>query len=249
MPSSSHLLSLILSLLFGSANTISPSPAPVAQPVPLPPVIVIGFVGGFVKPGNAAHSEVQLAARLRQDYPAGVQVEVFENHRREKAHREILRLLDTDEDGMLSAEEKQQARVIIYGHSWGGSETVTLARELEKDGIPVLLTIQVDSISKSRQNDMMIPANVSQAANFYQVNGLLRGRPEIRAADAGRTQIIGNFRFDYKMLPVSCPLYPWFDRIFMKSHIEIECDPRVWNQVESLIRSKLPSPTRSTSGK
>jgi hypothetical protein len=32
----------------------------------------------------------------------------------------------------------------------------------------------------------------------------------------------------------------------MKSHIEIECDPRVWKQVESLIRSKLPPPARST---
>jgi hypothetical protein len=113
----------------------------------------------------------------------------------------------------------------------------------------VLLTIQVDSISKSHQDDGMIPANVSQAANFYQPDGLLRGRPEIRPADAARTQIIGNFRFDYKILPVSCPLYPWFDRIFMKSHVEIECDPRVWNQVESLIRAKLPSPSGSVSAK
>src|SRR5215472_17333271 len=52
----------------------------------VPPAAVIGFVGGFVKHDNAVHSEVQLAARLRQDYLSGVQVEVFENHRREKAH-------------------------------------------------------------------------------------------------------------------------------------------------------------------
>jgi hypothetical protein len=26
----------------------------------------------------------------------------------------------------------------------------------------------------------------------------------------------------------------------MKPHIEIEADPRVWNRVESLVRSKLP---------
>jgi len=28
--------------------------------------------------------------------------------------------------------------------------------------------------------------------------------------------------------------------VFMKYHTEIECDPAVWKQVESLIRSKLP---------
>ncbi len=249
MLGSAHLLSFILSVLLAADGTIPPSVAPRAESLAMSPVIVIGFVGGFVKHDNVVHSEVQLATHLRQDYPLGVQVQVFENHRREKAHEQILQLLDTDHDGTLSAEEKQQARVIIYGHSWGGSETVTLARELEKDGIPVLLTIQVDSISKADQNDMVIPTNVAQAANFYQADGLLRGRPQIRAADAAHTQIIGNFRFDYKVLPVSCPLYPWFDRLFMKSHIEIECDPRVWNQVESLIRSKLPSSTRSASAK
>lgn len=236
--------------LFLASSSIASTP-PTAEPTQpkSPPVIVIGFVGGFVKHDNAVHSEVQLASRLRQDYPSGVQVEVFENHRRERAHEQILRVLDLDKDGNLSAEEKQQARIIIYGHSWGASETVALARELEKDGIPVLLTIQVDSISKSNENDMMIPANVSQAANFYQPDGLLRGRPEIRPTDAARTQIIGNFRYDYKILPVSCPLYPWFDRLFMKSHVEIECDPRVWNQIESLIRAKLPSPSGSVSAK
>ena len=242
-------LCLALSLFLAPGTVASTPPAAEPTQPTAPRIIVIGFVGGFVKHDNSVHSEVQLAARLRQDYPSGVQVEVFENHRREKAHKQILRFLDMDKDGTLSSEEKQQARIIIYGHSWGASETVALARELERDGIPVLLTIQVDSISKSHQDDGMIPANVSQAANFYQPDGLLRGRPEIRPTDAARTQIIGNFRFDYKILPVSCPLYPWFDRIFMKSHVEIECDPRVWNQVESLIRAKLPSPSGSVSAK
>jgi hypothetical protein len=237
-----------LFLFLTSGSVASTPPAEPTQPK-ASPTIVIGFVGGYVKHDNAVHSEVQLAARLRRDYPSDVQVEVFENHRRERAHERILKVLDLDKDGSLSSEEKRQARIIIYGHSWGASETVTLARELEKDGIPVLLTIQVDSISKSRQNDTMIPANVSQAANFYQTDGLLRGRPEIRPADAAHTQIVGNFRFDYKILPVSCPLYPWFDRFFMKSHVEIECDPRVWNQIESMIRAKLPSPSGSVSAK
>jgi hypothetical protein len=105
----------------------------------------------------------------------------------------------------------------------------------------VLLTIQVDSVSKIRQDDALIPANVAEAANFYQPDGLLHGRSEIHAADAKRTRIIGNFRFDYKTHPVSCAKYPWYDRYLAKSHTEIECDPVVWDRVESLIRSKLPA--------
>jgi hypothetical protein len=204
-----------------------------------PPGIVIGFVGGMVGHDNAVHSEFQLATRLRNDYPSGVQVRLFENRRSGQANREILRLLDVDHDGMLSAGEKLDARIAIYGHSWGASEAVALARALEKEGIPVLLTVQVDSIAKPGQDDESIPANVAQAVNFYQRRGLLRGRARIRATDASRTEILGNFQFDYKTNPIDCAGYPWYARAFMKPHIEIESDPSVWRQVESLIRSKL----------
>jgi hypothetical protein len=205
-----------------------------------PPVIVVGFVGGFVAHDNMVHSGVQLAAHLRSAHPSGVFVEVFENRSREKAHRKILNILDTDHDGTLSAEEKQKARIIIYGMSWGGSETVLLAKELDAEHIPVLLTVQVDSIAKIRQNDEVVPANVGEAVNFYQSDGLLRGRSKIRAADETRTRILGNFRFDYKSKNIRCDKYPWYDKVFAKYHTEIECDPAVWNQVESLIGSKLP---------
>jgi hypothetical protein len=205
-----------------------------------PPVIVVGFVGGFVGHNNMVHSPVQLAARLRDRYPSGVHVKVFENHRREDAHREILKLLDADHDGTLSDEEKRKAQIVIYGMSWGGSETVTLAKELDKEHIPVLLTIQVDSVAKIRQNDAIIPGNVGEAVNFYQSNGLIRGQPKIRAADEKRTHILGNYRFDYKSKNIECKKYPWFLRVFAKYHTRIECDTAVWSQVESLIRSKLP---------
>jgi hypothetical protein len=207
--------------------------------------IVIGFVGGFISHTNAVHGGVQLAERLRKEYTQ-VHVEVFENHRGERAHQEILRLLDANHDGKLSPEEKQSARIIIYGHSWGGSETVALARELQSDGIPVLLTIQVDSVSKIGEDDSLIPANVEQAANFYQTNGYLHGRPEIRAADPARTKILGNIRFDYSN-PIQCNGYSWLARAFEKPHIEIECDPNVINRVESLIRSNLPAAAPSPS--
>jgi hypothetical protein len=170
-----------------------------------------------------------------------MQVRLFENRRSQQANREILQLLDVDHDGTLSVAERRNARIAIYGHSWGASEAVALARVLEKEGIPVLLTVQVDSIEKPGEDDESIPANVAQAANFYQRRGLLQGRRAIRAADASRTEILGNFQFDYKTHPVDCGGYPWYARAFMKPHIEIEADPRVWGQVESLIRSKLGS--------
>jgi hypothetical protein len=207
---------------------------------PKPPAIVVGFVGGFIAHDNPVHSEVQLAARLRKQYPSGVYVETFESYRGKNAKQKILELLDTNHSGTLTAEEKRNARIIIYGHSWGGSESISLARALQKDGVPVLLTLQVDSISRPGSDDTTIPANVAQAANFYQSHGLLRGDHDIRAADPTRTGIIGNFQFDYQTSPLKCSEYPWYDRFFAKTHTQIECDPMVWARVESLIVANLP---------
>lgn len=235
----------ISTFMFSLGAALALAQTGLAQTVPnvtrtMPPVIVIGFLGGLIRHDNLVHSEVQLAARLRKAYPLGVDVETFESYHGEKARERILNLLDANRDGVLTPDEKQNARIIIYGHSWGGSEAIALARKLEKDGIPVLLTIQVDSISKIHENDAVIPANVAQAANFYQPDGLLHGQSKIRAADPARTNIIGNFRFVYKTRPYKCDQYPWYDRIFVKSHTQIECDPGVWEQAESLIRSNLP---------
>jgi hypothetical protein len=226
-----------------AARPEAPKPdATVAQSTS-PTLIVMGFVGGFVRRNNSIHQEVQLADHLRKDYPSRMQVRIFANHFGHQAHQEILRLLDTDHDGSLSPDEKLRARIVLYGHSWGACESISMARWLQKDGIPVLLTIQVDSVSKLGENDGVIPANVAQAANFYQLDGLLHGRREILPADPAHTRILGNFQFDYKTNTVNCAGYPWYARMFMKPHIEIESDPLVWNQVESLIRSKLQSST------
>ena len=214
--------------------------AEATSPAASPRVIVIGFVGGFVRRNDTVHQEVQLAAHLRAQYPTRMQVKMFENRQGRQARREVLEMLDADRDGGLSDREKRTARIVIYGHSWGASEGVTLARTLGQEGIPVLLTIQVDSVEKRGEDDRWIPANVGQAVNFYQANGLLRGRSEIQAADSSRTEILGNYRVDYKIRHVNCDGFPWYAQMFMSSHIKIECDPSVWSQVESLIRSKLP---------
>ncbi len=207
----------------------------------IPKTIIIGFVGGFVKHDNAKHPEVQFAAYLRERHPSAIHAEVFSNHDGQKALRQVLRLLGSDHNGTPTATEKSQARIILYGHSWGASETVSFASELGQNNIPVLLTIQVDTIAKPGQSGSTISPNVASAVNFYQPRGLLHGRSEIHAADPVRTKIIGNFRMTYEH-PINCDNYPWYARTFNRPHHEIENDPRVWDQAASLIDAELSSP-------
>jgi pimeloyl-ACP methyl ester carboxylesterase len=213
--------------------------AAVSHPVITPSYIVLGFAGGFVRHDNLHHGPVQLARRMQSQLPAGATIQIFENRHRRAAYETILRLLDSNHDGVLSAAEKAQARIILFGHSWGASAVVMLSRELDRVGIPVLLTVQVDSVTKPWQRDGVIPDNVAQAANFYQPHGLLHGRSEIRAADDSKTQILGNFRFDYQKSPVQCEGTSWFDRTFTPSHMQSQCDPRLWTQVEQLVRERV----------
>ncbi len=198
-----------------------------------------------MKHDDPIRSEVKLANHLRAEFPSGVYVQTFENRHRKKALSAILTQLGADRSGLLSKNQKRQARIILYGHSWGGSAMVQLARDLSKRGIPILLTVQVDSVRRFGLDDRVIPPNVARAANFYQPNGMIHGREEIRAADPTKTQILGNFRYDYKEHPIHCPEYPWYDRTFAKSHTEIDCDPAVWSRVEALIRQQiLPATTQ-----
>lgn len=202
------------------------------------PLIVVGFMGGHIHPDNLAHGEARLARDLDQRYPDAVDARTFENRRAHDALRTVLKLLDTSKDGRLSDDEKSAARIVIFGHSWGASETVHFARELNRRGIPVLLTVQVDSVQKSGEDDGSIPPNVREAVNFYQKEGLLHGRRSIQAMDPGRTTILGSYESSYRKHPVSCAGYGWFARVFMRPHIEIENDREVWNRIEALILAR-----------
>lgn len=210
-----------------------------AEDITLSNVMVIGFVGGFVRHDDVRHPEVEFAGLLRERYPSVVHAEVFSNHDGKKALRRILQLLDTNRDGVLTDVEKERASIIIYGHSWGGSQAVTLARQLGQKSVPVLLTIQVDSVHKPGHDDAVIPPNVRNAINFYQTKGLIHGRSSIRPADPSRTNIIGNFQMTYQDRRINCDNYPWIARHLNKPHHEIENDPLVWEQIASMIDNEL----------
>lgn len=239
----SQTLSVILSAFTLAPFLMAADGAVASRPPEKVSYILIGFTGGFVRHDNLHHGPVQLAARIQRDVPRGTHIQVFENRHRKAAYQTIVRLLDTDHDGSLSDQEKSQARIILFGHSWGASAVVLLARELDRVGIPVLLTVQVDSVAKTWQHDGVIPNNVSEAVNFYQPHGLIHGRSVIRAADDSRTKILGNYRFDYRESPVQCPNMSWFDRTFTPSHMQSECDPHLWAHVESMMLQHMkPEP-------
>lgn len=232
--------SLLAFTILAAMPSLSRAVDAVARPTTAAPSsIVIGFVGGFVGHDNLRHGPVQLAQRIRQSLPKDTYVRVFENRRRKLAYDAVMRLLDTDHDGALSAAEKARAHIILFGHSWGAAAAVLLARDLRRQGVPVLLTVQVDSIAKSWQNDGIIPDNVAEAINFYQPHGILHGRTTITAADPVRTQVLGNYLEDYKKNPINCPEATWFARVFTAGHMQSECDPHVWSQIESMVRQRL----------
>ncbi|MGH9338075.1 MAG: hypothetical protein ACRD1R_00435, partial [Acidobacteriota bacterium] len=208
------------------------TPAPLSQGE----FLVLGFMGGREPWDNEERSVRKLALRL-QSMRLPIHVETVENKKRDLAVRLIQNAFDSDQDGRLSPEERSQVRLIVYGQSFGGAAVVKLANQLQDLNIPILLTVQVDSVGLA---DAEIPPNVAAAANLFQRNGLvIRGEPEIYAEDPARTRIIGNFEFDYSDKEIDISHVSWFKKIFRVAHTKMEYDPEVWAQVEDLILAAL----------
>ncbi len=208
-------------------------------PTPLPPgsTLVLGFHGGRDSWDDPRRSIRKLALKLRGMNQAGVHAETVENTRREVALELVKKALDTNRDARLDAAECASARIILYGQSFGGAAVIKFAKQLETLGVPVLLTVQIDSVGRE---DEMIPPNVAAAANLYQDQGrFVRGEPEIRAADSSRTRIVGNFRYDYRGKKIDISGVPWFKKLFRNDHTRMEHDPEVWARVESLLLAAI----------
>ena len=196
-------------------------------------VLVVGFMGGRESWDNHKRGVRKLALKLRAANLPGVHVETVENKKRRLAVELIRNAFDRDRDSRLDARERASARVIVYGQSFGGAAVVKLARQLKEVGVPLLLTVQVDSVGRG---DKVIPSNVARAANLFQRDGLLiKGEREIRAEDPAKTTIIGNFKFDYGGKEVDLSEVSWLKRLFQAAHTKMDHDPEVWMLVEKLI--------------
>lgn len=233
--------------LFGTAGRLyaqRPEDLTTKTPLASGDYLIIGFMGGRDRWNDDRRAVRKLALKLRAMNRQDVHVETVENRKRCVAIQFVRSALDRNQDGKLDDEERRSARLILYGHSFGGAAVVKFARQLKKMDVPVLLTVQVDSVGRG---DAVIPPNVRQAANLYQRNGwLIRGQPKIRAEDPQWTTILGNFRLDYSKKKIDLAGVPWHKKIFRTAHARMEYDPEVWAKVEELIRGALgpPPPSR-----
>ena len=200
--------------------------------------LVIGIAGGW-EPWDAPWTIAsRIASQIDQQHFPNTYAETVENHHLDVAKALIEKAFDQDRDGQLSADERRSARIILYGHSLGGSATVRLCRWLNKEQIPVRLNVQIDSVGL---RDGKIPANVREAANLYQREvGPIRGQSKIEAIDSTKTRILGNWRYRYPSAKiVDTTGWPLAFRLFVNPHVKMEFDPEVSNKVESLIANVL----------
>jgi hypothetical protein len=215
-------------------------------PTPLPAgeTLIIGFLGGWEKWDDPKRGVRKFASRLREKNLPGVHVETVENHRRYLAIQLVKKALDRNADGTLDDAERSSASIILFGQSFGGAAVNKASRELAALGVPVRLSVQVDSVGRG---DGEVPANVRRAVNFYQRNDIffIRGERDFRAADPARTEILGNFQWNYRGKRVDMRDAHWYQKIFKQAHVRMEQDPELWAVVEKYILeelTRLPQP-------
>ena len=195
-------------------------------------LLVVGFMGGRESWDNQQRGVRKLALKLRSMNLPGVHIETIENKNRRLAMQLIRNAFDHDSNGWLDERERALARIILYGQSFGGAAVMKLARQLKRVGVPVLLTVQVDSIGRG---DKVIPSNVAFSANLFQRDGLIKGEREIRPENPKKTTIIGNFKFDYSGKKIDLSEVSWLKRLFQAAHTKMDHDPEVWAVVEICI--------------
>jgi len=199
--------------------------------------LVLGLAGGWEDPHAPWSITRRIANRLEPTHP-NVHFETLGNHDLKAARKLIFQTLDQDRDGKLSKAERDDAQLILYGQSLGGSATIRLCRWLKKQEVPVRLTVQIDSVGL---RDGKIPSNVREAANLYQHDlGPIRGQSTIRPEDPKRTVILGNWRYTYpKDKILDTTKMPLAHRIILNPHLKMEFDPEVIAKVADLIATSL----------
>ncbi len=227
---------LVLCSPFLAADSRNQEFSDFTTPLPVAPgeTLVIGVVGGWERWDNPVRSIRRTAINVKRERLPGVHVETVENHKLELAEQLVRRSFDFDRDGKLSHQEAARARVVVFGQSLGGRAAIWLCRTLQGWGVPVRLLIVVDAFGK---DSYVIPANVREAANYYQREHLfIKGAPEIRAADPARTRILENVEISFQGRgDVQAVEHGLLKRFALDEHARMEYVPELWRKIEGMI--------------
>ena len=229
---------LLVAVFLAYADSKNQVFSDLTTPLPLArgETLVLGIVGGWERWDAEQRIVRRIALRIRDKHLKGVHVETVENHKLDLARQLIRKAFDFNKDGKLDRSEAADVHLVLFGQSLGGSSVVRLARELEGEQVPVLFTLQIDSVGK---NDSRIPPNVRAAANLYQSSLPVRGQSRIVAEDPARTRIIVNRQYHYRGKDIETPGEPWVRRFFLRGHVTMEYDPEVWDEAERLLLSAI----------
>jgi hypothetical protein len=234
-------LLIVVALQTGCASIRGQQYHHFSTPTPLEDnqTLILGFLGGRESWDDASRGVRQLAKKIDAMNISQVHIETLENRKRDLAMELIHSSFDRNRDGHLDERERTTVRLIMYGHSLGGAAVVKLSHSLKDMGIPILLTVQIDSVG-FMYDDHVIPSNVKRAANLYQLDGwLLVGEDEIVPQDPDKTKIVANLKFDYKDKEVDMSGVPWERRLLSVPHSKMDADPEVWSTVEHFILSEI----------
>jgi hypothetical protein len=202
----------ISALPFSSAHSSTEAPIAVGHSCK---ILYAGFVGAMESPNRKGSGVVQIRDALRGSAYPDVCSDSFIPLSWESCRNWILRQFPAHSGPFTQAEIDDAPRIILIGHSTGGWAMLKVARDLRDKGIPVELTVQLDSVGIT---DYTVPSNVKRSAIFHARDLLmLLTTKSIRMEDPQRTKLVAN--------------------IVVKnaSHLSITCDPRVKNLVLSTI--------------
>ncbi len=159
-------------------------------------VVVVGYTGGLETATTSASGIVWIRDRLRSLNVPDLCVHTFSAYNWTHGYRWVRSEFGAENDAGLTPDViRNGPKVVIYGHSFGGWATVSLARRLERAGIPIEMTVQMDSIGIT---DKTLPPNVRESANFYERNTrVLHARGTIHAQDPSRTRILENIHLPH----------------------------------------------------
>jgi hypothetical protein len=153
-------------------------------------IIYVGIVGALETSNNEHSGLVQIRDLLRGPAYSDVCARSFTPYTWKSSLRWLLQHFPSHPGRLTDEELKRAPKVILVGHSAGGWAVLSVARNLSRKGIPVELTIQVDSVGIT---DRTVPKNVKTAAIFHARDILMfLTTKRIKAEDPSKTKLGAN---------------------------------------------------------